>query len=285
VERVNDSRKRTYNDFVMFPAAAEHRQRYSRCIGAIAILLLQLPAARAQAKTPMKEEFESATVKPTASQTREPIGWLSYPGGRLVVTNCTLSQIVALAWGVDDSQVSGGRGWVDNDHWDITAKAPSTSEAARQIPKNPKSLPSPEMLRMLQSLLSERFQLKLHSAANERSGYSLIPGSKGPLFAATKNPETHAVVTAGVSDSPDLPQWLQSQNATMADLAARLTTLLRRPVQDNTGVRGDFAFKVEYSDADSLPAALQQQLGLRLVGSRIETKSVVIEAAEKPSEN
>jgi uncharacterized protein (TIGR03435 family) len=144
--------------------------------------------ARAQATTPPHEEFESATVKPTASQTREPIGWLSYPGGRLVMTNCTLNQIVALAWGVDDSQVSGGRNWMDNDHWDITAKAPSTSEAARQIPKNPKSLPSPEMLRMLQPLLSERFQLKLHSAANERSGYSLIPGSKGPLFAATKTP-------------------------------------------------------------------------------------------------
>jgi uncharacterized protein (TIGR03435 family) len=68
-------------------------------------------------------------------------------------------------------------------------------------------------------------------------------------------------------------------------LSPRLATLLRRPVQDNTGLRGAFAFKVECSDADSLPAAIQEQLGLRLTGGRIKTKSYVIEAAEKPSEN
>src|SRR5215471_17335429 len=84
--------------------------------------------------------FEVATVKLATGSGS--IGWLSYPGGRLEITNCTLNQIIHLAYGFEDFQISGGPAWVGRDVWDIKAKAPSSSEAARYVPKTPKYPPA-----------------------------------------------------------------------------------------------------------------------------------------------
>ena len=89
--------------------------------------------------------------------------------------------------------------------------------------------------------------------------------------------------------------------ASMAQLAYKLSRLLQRPVVNNTGLEGNYDFKLEWtpdtgaSVPDSQPveipvgpsvfSALQQQLGLRLEGTKGPVDILVIDHVDKPSEN
>ena len=82
----------------------------------------------------------------------------------------------------------------------------------------------------------------------------------------------------------------------MAQLALKLAEALRQPVLDATGVAGKFDFKLEWTPDDmgakapeaggpSIFAALQEQLGLKLESAKVPAEVIVIDSAEKPSEN
>ena len=75
-----------------------------------------------------------------------------------------------------------------------------------------------------------------------------------------------------------------------------LQRILDRPVVDKTGLKGLYDFRLEYSDLspdpnfrrtvkELLPSALQEQLGLKLEPARANVEVLVIERAERPSEN
>ncbi len=174
---------------------------------------------------------------------------------------------------------------MENDRWDITAKAPEGSEASKYIPKSFKSPPAPEALLMLRTLLADRFQLKIHTEAKEGPGYALVVSGKGVKFGETKDHEAYSVVSGGVSDDQDRPEWMRGTNASMAMLAARLEQRFRRPVLDRTGLKGEFDFKILFADEGSLFSELQEQLGLKLVPAKAPLEHIVIDVAEKPSAN
>ena len=216
---------------------------------------------------------------------REPIGWFSYPGGRLNITNCTLRQLVELSYGLEKFQLSGGPGWTDEDRWDITAKAPDGSDASKYIPKTFKSPPAPESLLMLRTLLADRFQLKTHSDTREGPGYALVVAGKGVKFVETKDHDAYGVVAGGVTDDQDRPNWMRGTNASMAQFATRLEQRFRAPVLDQTNLKGEFDFKILFADDGSLLAELQNQLGLKLVPAKASLVHIVIDQATKPSAN
>jgi uncharacterized protein (TIGR03435 family) len=73
-----------------------------------------------------------------------------------------------------------------------------------------------------------------------------------------------------------------------------LGVITRRPVLDQTGLHGDFIFELEYapddvpagdSSAPSVFTAVQEQLGLKLESARVPADVIVIDRAEKPSED
>lgn len=81
-------------------------------------------------------------------------------------------------------------------------------------------------------------------------------------------------------------------NATMARLASTLGAELDRAVIDNTGLKGGYDFKLEWSpdpapdsEVPSLFTAVQQQLGLKLESTKAPIEILVIDSARKPSEN
>jgi uncharacterized protein (TIGR03435 family) len=85
---------------------------------------------------------------------------------------------------------------------------------------------------------------------------------------------------------------VHGQNATMAQLAAFLTDSVKRPVSDETGIKGNFDFDAEYAESDAqaeaappLLRALQDQLGLKLQTQPGAVEVLVIDHAEKPSGN
>src|SRR3954471_4442755 len=105
--------------------------------------------------------FEVASIKPS-SEKDQVIGMFTYPGGRLTATNYRLKMLIHEAYGIEDYLIIGGPAWTGTDRFNVEARPPASSLSSKWVPENFKTPPNTEMRQMLQSLLAERFQLKLH---------------------------------------------------------------------------------------------------------------------------
>src|SRR5262249_26405797 len=88
------------------------------------------------------------------------------------------------------------------------------------------------------------------------------------------------------------------KNRTMQEVADTISVFVGRPILDRTGLKGEYDFTMEYAmdpDASGLPGAelagpalftaLQEQAGLKLQSTKAAVEVLVIDHAEKPSEN
>jgi uncharacterized protein (TIGR03435 family) len=90
----------------------------------------------------------------------------------------------------------------------------------------------------------------------------------------------------------------------MANLAQKLSEALHAPVADSTRIEGRFNFQLSWNPKDATPlppaaagkasgepsgpsifTALEEQLGLKLESRKSQVEVLVIDHAEKPSEN
>jgi uncharacterized protein (TIGR03435 family) len=78
----------------------------------------------------------------------------------------------------------------------------------------------------------------------------------------------------------------------MTDVAAALSRQAGRPVEDHTGLKGNFDFQIEWapeegpeSDVPSLFTVLKERLGLKLQSAQGTTEIVVIDQITHPSAN
>jgi bla regulator protein BlaR1 len=78
--------------------------------GPIVIGILRAPQARAQAPAAALR-FEVATIKPARS-TAGRGGMIALPGGGLRMEGVTLKQLIAIAYGVRETQIAGGPNWM-----------------------------------------------------------------------------------------------------------------------------------------------------------------------------
>ena len=241
-------------------------------------LFVSLNAA-AQTDTP-KPVFEAASIKLTASSGG---GGHSHensdPG--MLRGSMTLKAYIMAAYGVNSFQVTGGPDWIDSSTYEIVAKMEQAGGEAR-------------IHQALQTLLAERFQLKFHRETRESRGYELTlakSGFKLKPVPATSNCGTSARGGAGAV----------SFTATCIDMAAFATYLSRRtglPVSDQTRVEGLYSFALEWNpddlraapepDRPSLPSlytVLSEKLGLRLESRKVALEMLVVDSAERPSEN
>ena len=226
--------------------------------------------------------FDAASIKParTDSAGRS----LAHdPGGRLTTSNATLKMLIMLAYRVMPHQVAGGPGWVESDGFDIDAKA------ARPDPSGA------HFRQMLQSLLAERFQLRVHRETRELPVYLLVVAKNGPKLAAAKGDEAEAGARI------EGPGRLTGVRATMPELAAALSRPLQRTVIDRTRLGGAYNFTLRFvpdagsvkpggdpagsGDGPDLVTALQEQLGLGLQTGKGPVEVLVIDHAEKPTPN
>jgi uncharacterized protein (TIGR03435 family) len=105
------------------------------------------------------------------------------------------------------------------------------------------------MRQMLGALLADRFALKVHTETKKDPVYALVVAKGGPKLAQPTTTE-QPFVTFGRKGSIEreaVSLLLTGHNSTMAQLAARLATVLKRPVFDQTGLKGNFDFQVEYA--------------------------------------
>ena len=224
------------------------------------------------------QQFEVASIKPTNSASNSFSSGLNTSNGRLTATNVTLKRCIMGAYGVGPNQIFGGPDWLDTDRFDIAAKADQPVGDRIQMT-------------MLQTLLADRFQLQLHRETKPVQTYVLEVTRNGPRL---EQGDGHGSKTSnGRGD-------LVITNATMDRFAEILSRQMDLPVVNRTGIDGVFNLKLKWTPESARPAkpedsaaaegpsiftAIQEQLGLRLHAQKIPLEVLVIDHAEKPSEN
>ena len=132
------------------------------------ICSLTISIFAASGQTQPRLEFEVASIKPAAPDARG-MYIRPGPGGGVSITNMSLKELIVIAWRVQPFQISGGPAWLDSIHYDILAK-PQTKPKQDEMPE------------MLQALLEDRFQLKLHRETKELPVYALVMARKDSRF-------------------------------------------------------------------------------------------------------
>ena len=233
-------------------------------------------------------EFEVASVK--AGTTREIGGRYTYPGGRVLLRGCTLYYLIQTAYGIQPFQVAGGPAWMHEDRFDIEAKPPASSSASRSKPPYPKAPLNEEQLLMLQSLLADRFQLKIHRESREGQVYLLLRGGNALKLADATDKNAYPWA-GGIEGGGISGDGLRGINENMDDLAKRLSPYLGRPVTNKTGLDGSYDFRTVYSQDEPNPdpvnaiLASVKDLGLKLETAKGPIETLVVEHAEKPTAN
>jgi uncharacterized protein (TIGR03435 family) len=152
-----------------------------------AIRALSLLSAACLAQAQIGARFDAASVKVDHGAFVFGVSRMSKGGpgtsdpGRVTLTQMTLRQLIVKAWGLrgDDLTVPA---WISEptDFFTVTATMPADTSKER-------------FQEMLQNLLIERFQLKLHHETRNSPGYELVVAGGGPkLHETTQDPGAEA---------------------------------------------------------------------------------------------
>ena len=263
-------------------------------------ILSQTPAA-------VRPSFEVASIKPNNSGSGSSRSG-TRTGGYFFATNVSLKLLIMQAYRVLDFQVSGGPSWIEGDRFDIEARAEA---GAVPPPTGPPDPTRPDrMALMMQSLLEERFQLKLHRETRELLVYTLVVGKDGSKMQATVDGRPGpGGLNAGSARTSGVPGGVEmtASGISMATLSTMVSQQVRRPVIDITNLTGLFDLTLKWSpqanssalvpaggpeppppvepSGPSIFTALQEQLGLKLESTKGPVEVLIIDSVQKPSEN
>jgi len=256
-----------------------------------------------------QEAFEEASIRPSPPP---PAGGRGGPGGRgggspscsgplvplrleidphrFAARSANLRSLVMAAYGKGCLLVSGGPDWISSERYDLEAIIPegSGSYTVAQFRQGD----APKLQRMLQTLLADRFKLRVRPEMKDMEIYNLVVVKEGKLKPADPSRDS--------SGSSDRPVPTIHGRLNMLTLSEMLARLLSRPVTDKTNLNGLFDVHLEWSvelpapgapdgrsrlDESSIFPAIQEQLGLKLEPAKTSMEALVIERAEKPTEN
>ncbi len=251
-------------------------------------------AAAILAQTP--PSFELASIKPQP-WTNEGAVDVYVRGNTLYAEHADLYRLVDFAYGLrpDNLQISGGPEWAK--HGTLSNVSGFDSVLFQIIAKAPDGPPpSVEQFRtMLQKLLADRFQLRIHHAMKNLPVFKLELMNTG-----TKLKENRSDAKTSVAYKSESPFRINAVHAPLSVLADELAYATGRPVIDKTGLTGFYDFEIVWSprflsddlagaeqpsDIPSVLIAVQRQLGLKLDHGSAPYDTVVIDHAEQPSAN
>ena len=199
------------------------------------------------------DEFEVASIKPSKPGT--PAGGVDFrPGGRVEIHGLTLGQLIKYAWELDDNRLADGPKWLDTERYDIVAKAPQGTPG------------SDDMVRMLKSLLIDRFKLITHTADRPVPVFLLTAGKNPKLKDADPASRSECTISRGQTGNGSAAMPLKvytCRNMTMAKfvelIRPQASGYLRNPVVDQTGLKGAYDFTLGWTRNDVLTAAQYRQ--------------------------
>ena len=195
------------------------------------------------------------------------------------------------------ARILGGPAWLNSEsnRYEIQAKIENSLYAAMQ--KMTPSQQQEQVALMEQSLLADRFKLKVHFETKEAPVYALVVAKNGPKLAQARDGESSKLFSLSNEQGSELT----AKAVTLDEFAH--SPLLRtggRPVVDQTGLPGRYDFTLRWgseqsaepstgagggTDAPSLFTAIQEQLGLKLKPAKASMEVLVLDHVELPSEN
>lgn len=236
-------------------------------------------------------EFEVASVKQLDQSIAPGQNDLSFVGasgklakisGNRVTLTGTLHTIISTAYNVKSYQITGAPSWADSLIFAITAT--TAGDAA----------PTQEQIRpMLQSLLADRFQLKLHRDTKELPVYhmTVVPGKKNSTLKPAAADETF---TWNLTPEPGGAFRSKATRESIGDFVQLVGVSADRPVIDKTGLTGDIDYDILVSQQDvrtqddvnrAIVDAVKEQLGVKLEPAKDPIEILVVDKVAKPSEN
>jgi uncharacterized protein (TIGR03435 family) len=256
--------------------------------GIVPVIAMALPYVL-QGQSSPPPAFEVASIKP--SDGRGGIDIRTFP--TRFSSNCNLRELVIAAYSVERWQVTGGPAWLDGDLFAIeaTTGADLSSDLDRVVVAG---RPAPrKMMLMLQTLLAERFNVKVHRETRQDDVFELVVAKGSPKLQTPKDTTRSRVGTSQGSTVPGAATTVTTgESASMEQLAQYLSNRMRRPVLDRTGISGKFDFSFEYAYDDSQAGtaspfltALQDATGLKLNATKGPVEFLVVDHADKPSAN
>jgi uncharacterized protein (TIGR03435 family) len=215
--------------------------------------LLALTACALFGQSAERAKFEVASVKESPKL-------MSYstlralPGGRLHIENLTARQLMMSAYGLQDFQIVGGPEWIRGEGFDIEAKGPANGTRE-------------QLMRMLQPLMEDRFQLKYHRETRELPVLALTVLHGGAKLPAPKDGGCAKLDAQTPAPAPGGPQppcgtiftgfadsgmKARGGDLAMPEFTRFLASTLRRPVIDQTGITAHFDLQLNFAVDDSL---------------------------------
>jgi uncharacterized protein (TIGR03435 family) len=270
-----------------------------------AVCLALTPLAAFSQTTPEPTAFEVVSIKAAEAMTGPGIRiGISQDKGRVTMSNVTLNIILMQAYRLKQQQLVSPA-WMESTRFDIVAKLPEGA-TKEQVPA------------MLQTMLSDRFKVKIHKESKVLPIYAMVVAKGGP-----KLKETDAEGGLRMMMSPKGREM--EGKTTLSRLADSLSNTLDRQVIDMTELKGAYEINLTWSpddsdnqrmrggpggpgpgrgpggeggdphgdpkstdgpDAPNIFVALQEKLGLKLDPRKAPVDIVVVDQAEKvPTEN
>ena len=234
---------------------------------------------------PAAPAFEVASITPCKPGTPEPPGEhngmvrFTFPGGRFEARATSVKFLMEWSYDLLPSQHSNGPTWMENDRFDIVAKAPGNAT-------------DDEMKWMVRALLAERFQLKFHRETREAPILILMPGKTPPKLFPPKDDEKHSlkIIPKTNDDRKVISYRVVATRFSFAQLNQTFARQLGRVIVNQTGLDGDFDFELELTPDENTPnpldpslvvSAMRDQLGLTLKSQKGPVDYLVIDSAEK----
>lgn len=264
-----------------------------------AALFLSPSTALAQTSTrqsgAQRPSFDVASVRAHDPSDRKNFdNFQTYPDGRFTSDNSSLWMLIHYAFQVQPYQIAGGPGWLRSVGFDMNAK-PAEAHGFDDIPL------------MLQGVLEDRFQLKYHWETRELPAYDLVVTKPGKLRETVVKDDCPQYLQpypeglpkdAACGDLENRPGNTRGYKLSATDFAASLSWLLSKPIVNKTNLTGSYDVELRWTpesvamrtDASEQTApdiftAIQEQLGLKLLPSKGPVRVLVIDSAEKPSDN
>lgn len=264
-------------------------------------IVIPTTISHSQETNTMRLSFEVATIKPSSSTAYVPGGPVG-KDGYFAWNATTLKMLVWTAYFVHEWQmewkIEGGTpGWVDSQLWDVEARA--RQEDVDAMPKSDPIAQSHIRMSMLQSLLEDRFKLRVERQTRQAPVYNLVVAKGGPKikhddgqdFPSRWQLKSGNMVTTG--------QSIEGRGISIERLISYLLNRVGRPVIDRTDLKGLYNIGLKWSEENSGsgdsplvrrnlslgPAfftALEEQLGLRLESAKGPIEYLVIKSVQKP---
>lgn len=252
----------------------------------VVVLVVAASAAtlRSQSADVDRPRFDVASVKPNRNS-EGVIRFAVQPGGRMVITDIPVKQLIRAAYTLQLYQIVDAPSWTESERFDITGV---TDRELREdnVTWSPGGKYALVQL-MMQSLLADRFNFRAHFEERQGQVYALVVEDKeraAKALAPAKPCGTNCAmqIKSGTLHAP---------NVELPLLAELLSQLTGRPVTDATGLAGTFEINLRWTpesqeataDAPSLFTALPEQLGLRLEARRGPIRMLIVDAVDRPT--